>query len=105
MKTMRRTLALLLTACMLLCFMPAAFAEGPEFSDVSAVAAYIRDAMIARETELVFVLNVPAQEIGAITGENLKSYMARQTGAIICAGTPITTAIRWWCGIPPSPHR
>ena len=76
MKTIRRTLALLLTACMLLCFMPAAFAEGPEFSDVSTVAAYIRDAMIARETELVFVLNVPAQEIGEITGDNLKSYMA-----------------------------
>ncbi len=76
MKTMRRMLALLLTACMLLCLAPAALADGPEFTDVSAAAKYIRSAMIARETELTYDYLVPVEELGEVNGDTVTNYMA-----------------------------
>ena len=82
MKTTKRFLALLLAACMLLCCVPLAFAADPVFTDVASAAAYLRENLVGRKSDVTFVYRAPKSAVGELNNANLSAYFSTQWNAI-----------------------
>ena len=72
MKTLQRTLSVLLAVCLLLCCAPLAMADNT-FTEPAQAADYVRSCLLRRQENIQFVYAVPVEEIGPLNNENISA--------------------------------